>query len=338
MASSSQMEELFGQAANRAGSIENLLDEFFGFLNRRTDFYIEVDPTDLPSDPSSASLKMGFPKGRAEKIVLQSFRKYPFKSYREVVSQIQEDQVIPKSPAAAAKSMSTATTPAKSISKSVGISSANPQSDKKVTGTSLPSPSTPPPTSSSSMTSISKQTPSVMTEPKVRYTDKGKQIPIGNGGLGDNYFWTQSFREVTISVNVPETIRTKDVMCRITARELVVRVAGDEVLAGSFEDPINVSESLWTMAQDPSLPYKQLVITLDKTRETWWKSALVGHAEIDTNMVDSTKRIGDFDASTQATLSKLLWEQREKQKSQPYDAPDQLYDALYPPEPGTDSA
>lgn len=323
MDKSSALEELFGQAANRAGSIENLLDEFFGFLHRRTDFYIEIDPQEVSTMTAQTRFKMGFPKGRAEQIVLRSFKQYPFKSYQQAVSQIPDEQVIPKSPSSGPVSQSA---PAKSGSKPA------------VTTKPIDSPGTPPPTkatltSTTTPPKSSFQTPSVMTEPKVRYTEKGKQIPIGNGGLGDNYFWTQSFREVTISLNVPDTTRTKDVMCRITARDLVIRVAGEEVLAGSFEDPINVSESLWTMTQDPDVPYKQLIITLEKTKETWWSSALVGHAEIDTNMVDSTKRIGDFDASTQATLSKLLWEQREKQRLQQYDAPDQLYDALYPPEP-----
>jgi hypothetical protein len=324
MDKSSALEELFGQAANRAGSIENLLDEFFGFLHRRTDFYIEIDPHDVSAMTAQTRFKMGFPKGRAEQIVLRSFKQYPFKPYQQAVSQIPDEQVIPKSPTSEPVSQ---TPPAKSASKPAAAASRP-----------IDSPSTPPPTKAhlSSTTTPPKssfQTPSLMTEPKVRYTEKGKQIPIGNGGLGDNYFWTQSFREVTISLNVPDTTRTKDVMCRITARDLVIRVAGEEVLAGSFEDPINVSESLWTMTQDPDVPYKQLIITLEKTKETWWGSALVGHPEIDTNMVDSTKRIGDFDASTQATLAKLLWEQREKQRLQQYDAPDQLYDALYPPEP-----
>ncbi len=96
-----QLEELFGQAANRAGSIENLLDEFFGFLKRRTDFYIEIDQNDMQQAVNS-QFKMGFPKGRAEQIVLRSFKKHPFKSYRQVVEQIQDEQVIPKSPASAA--------------------------------------------------------------------------------------------------------------------------------------------------------------------------------------------------------------------------------------------
>lgn len=319
----SSLEELFAQAANRAGGIENLLDEFFGFLHRRTDFYVEIDKDDIPAAASSPQFRMGFLKGRAEQIVNRSFKKYPFKPYSQMVAEMSADQVISKSPASARTITSTKKASAASMA-----TSDNPPSRQSA---NVPTPSTPPPSSSAAS---SFETPTPSTELKVRYTDKGKQVPIGNGGIGENYFWTQTFKDVTITINVPDSIRTKDVLCSITAKELVVRVAGNEVLAGTFEDPVNVSESLWTMAQDPALPYKQLVIALDKTRETWWKSAFVGHVEIDTSMVDSTKRFGEFDSSTQATLSKLLWEQREK-KHQPYDPPNQLYDALNPPDPFT---
>lgn len=264
------MEELFGQAATRAGSIDNLLDEFFGFLHRRTDFYVEIKD----EVPREKKYSMGFPKGRAQQMVLQAFNKYKFKDYNDVVGP-EATQGPQASSVASVKPLSH--DPSKELA------------PLEETGSDLrPIP--------------------VHSEPILRYTSSGKQIPIGNGGVGPGYFWTQSLRETTITLEVPIASRSKDIACQISARSLKISIAGKELLKGDFEDPIQVSESLWTMSTDSSR--KHLIVTLEKTRETWWASALVGHPEIDTNMVDSTKKLSEFDTETQAALTKILWEQR----------------------------
>lgn len=55
------LDAVFMTAAQRAGGIEPLLQEFFSFLNRRTDFYV-VD--------SNPKRPMGFDNGVAEAMVL----------------------------------------------------------------------------------------------------------------------------------------------------------------------------------------------------------------------------------------------------------------------------
>ena len=59
--------------AREAGSIENLLDSFFSFMARRTDFYYECEPND----------NMGFPPGIAEVMVVNIFRKYQNEHYKK---------------------------------------------------------------------------------------------------------------------------------------------------------------------------------------------------------------------------------------------------------------
>jgi hypothetical protein len=54
------LDGIFLAAAQRSGGIQSLLDEFFSFLHRRTDFYV-VDPN--PQRP------MGFDAGVAERMV-----------------------------------------------------------------------------------------------------------------------------------------------------------------------------------------------------------------------------------------------------------------------------
>ncbi|KAG7391899.1 CS domain [Phytophthora pseudosyringae] len=67
-----RFDALLAQLAQQHGDVEALLDSFFDFLHRKTDFYV------VCSDP--ARLKMGFLPGQAQQKVLQAFRKFPIKS------------------------------------------------------------------------------------------------------------------------------------------------------------------------------------------------------------------------------------------------------------------
>jgi hypothetical protein len=56
-----RFDDVFMGLAQQHGGIQPLLDSFFGFLHRRTDFYVQV--------PEGTRASMGFPPGAAEKMV-----------------------------------------------------------------------------------------------------------------------------------------------------------------------------------------------------------------------------------------------------------------------------
>jgi hypothetical protein len=60
-----RFDDVFLQVAGQLGGIEPLLDEFFGFLSRKTDFYVEYE--------QSQRANMGFPRGVNEKMVFNIF-------------------------------------------------------------------------------------------------------------------------------------------------------------------------------------------------------------------------------------------------------------------------
>ena len=157
-------DDLFIQVAGRAGGLKPLLNAFFGFLHRKTDFYVEYD-----SDDNKAT--MGFPRGAAEKLLLESFRQYNVKTYKK--QQSLRNESIPST-----------------------------QTDNTV---SRPS---------STITTVSQNKSLVSTETP-RITDEGKQIPIGNGGICDNYYWTQTLKELTVYLDMPNSIiRGNDITCK----------------------------------------------------------------------------------------------------------------------------
>ena len=74
--------------AQACGSIDGILDAFFGFLSRKTDFFILQTP-----DRSH----MGFPAGVAEKMVARAFRKHiRDKNILEPAPKSSKDSVPPK--------------------------------------------------------------------------------------------------------------------------------------------------------------------------------------------------------------------------------------------------
>ena len=185
-------DEVFVQIAGQIGSIQGLLDYFFGFMHRKTDFYVQY--ADAMQEAS-----MGFPIGAAERMVTKCFRKYKMKDYASLSTVPINETVI-------------------SISEATRV------------------PSTP------AFISLAKT--------QINRTDansKSQQIPVGNGGVADNYYWTQTLNEVTVYVDAPTACRGKDVKCNMTHKTIHLAVNGKTLLEGEFEEGVRVDESMWTL-------------------------------------------------------------------------------------------
>jgi hypothetical protein len=249
-------DEGFAHLAQQAGSVDVLLDEFFGFLHRRTDFYVQFDE----KDKDVKKYKMGFPKGAAEKMVTKAFNKYPLEDF-----DVAERKMKAAPPSPPTHSSSSATKP---------IASSKPS-----TTSSSPTLSAQPVSSSSGTSNTATSLPTPRTQ------ENGLQIPIGNGGIGENYYWTQTLRDVTVYLTLSNDVKSKEVQCITKVMSISVAVKNEKILEGSFEDSINPNESMWTINRGKEHEAPQLVIQLEKSRETWWKSVVKGHPEIDTTKV-----------------------------------------------------
>jgi hypothetical protein len=109
------------------------------------------------------------------------------------------------------------------------------------------------------------------------------QTPIGNGGYAEKYYWTQTIKEATIYIDMWKQTRGKDVGCVISPRHLTISVFGESFINGELEDAIKAEESMWTLSNDSGVC--QIIVTLEKVRQTWWKHIMIGDPEIDTTKV-----------------------------------------------------
>ena len=76
-----RFDHLYMTIAKEAGGLEALLNSFFSFLYRRTDFFYEADPTD----------KMGFPPGVNQQILFTIFKQYQDEYYKKMPKKSPEE-------------------------------------------------------------------------------------------------------------------------------------------------------------------------------------------------------------------------------------------------------
>jgi hypothetical protein len=321
------------------GDLRKLFHAFFSFLHARTDFYILAS-----EDGDGGGGGMGFREGQAERILLASFRQFPLRKVTPP-SKVEERSANNVSTGEEAKysgrlasvdSLETTAT-IETIVTSTSVDSNEdtvgavvlPQESDNSKKKSLPS---------------SKISSSVKSKSKVRYTDEGKQVPIGNGGSTSRYVWTQTLDEVTVHIPIPEGVRAKDLDVSIGADSLSIHktkknvVEAEDVtvsevnaenndnnydilpLEGTLFARIRPSESTWTLEDSAggSSNISTLQLILEKVQKTWWETVISGDTPlIDATMVDSTRHIGTYDEETQAEIRRIMHDQRQERLGLP---------------------
>ena len=270
---------------------------------------------------------MGFREGQAEQILIASFRQFPLRKAgpppKEEAGGEKEAAESVLSPSSASATTDKAVVDDKSAVTDGGVAS---EDTKKTQDVSAPD-------TKATKTSVDpgkETTPQYKTKAQsaIRYTDEGKQVPVGNGGSTTRYVWTQTLEEATVHVPVPEGTRAKDLDVEITPTTLSIRkksaAASDEEgdfapLSGTFFARVRPSECTWTMESDSSSPEQTttILIALDKIQKTWWSTILSGDPEIDNTMVDSTRHIGTYDEKTQAQIRRIMFDQRQERLGLP---------------------
>ena len=129
-----------------------------------------------------------------------------------------------------------------------------------------------------------------------------------------SYTWSQTLKELEVSIPVKAGTRGKDVAITMAKRKLAVAMRdGTELFSGKLQHDINVDESTWTIDAQ-----KELIFHLEKIKQEWWSTIIEGHSTIDTTKIQpENSNLSDLDGETRAMVEKMMFDQRQKEMGKP---------------------
>ena len=322
------------------GKLESFLDVMFGFLCRRTDFFLIM---------KSETQKYGFPPGVAEKMVLGYFKKYQklvletqaqqaSKSLSKNAEQTPESSKVniehnPEIQVELNEIQSNNVPSSEVENASEDIKSDNTPSNSETSENKSSKSSTlensPGANHADSAQSVNQETsqPSTSTsEADVTVETKDKQSVFQsnpdsyNGAIRDKYCWSQNYDDVDVKIPVEKSVaRAKQLMIEIQRKHLKVLVKKSEksseydtIINDELQHEVNREESMWSLESG-----KHITITLTKDKNIWWSMLLKSEEEIDIQKIAPERSMADMDEEERAVINKLQFDDRQKKLGLP---------------------
>ncbi|XP_028413887.1 nuclear migration protein nudC-like [Dendronephthya gigantea] len=284
------------------GGIHELLDVFFCFLGRKTDFFT------------------GANKGQAQKIVMDKFKAHETKAVKakEKEKNEQEMKRAAKEKARKEKEMEEARKKEEAL-KEPKIKELTDEEVKKLEEemSNQKMDSEPLETNGNDEDTSEKKAEEKEQESDEDEDAKGKLKPnVGNGCDLDNYSWTQTLSELEIRVPlcVDFKVKGRDVIVDTKKKHIKIGLKGHPlILDGELYKEIKLEESIWTLDQNT------VAVTLEKVNKMeWWSKVLMTDPEINTKKVNpENSKLSELDGETRGMVEKMMYDQRQKSMGLP---------------------
>jgi len=140
-------------------------------------------------------------------------------------------------------------------------------------------------------------------------------VPVHNGAIHDTYRWTQTLQDLMVSIPVPAGTKAKHLVIEIKKTKLVAKIGGkDPILDGELWASVKMEDCFWSVEDDASSGGRLVNITLTKMNQMeWWRSVVKGEPEINTQKVEpENSKLSDLDGDTRQTVEKMMYDQRQK--------------------------
>lgn len=208
---SNEYDDVLFNVLKECKTLPVFLDQIFGFLQRRTDFY------HVTKDPNSP---VGLPEGLAESLIKHTFFKWKPKNDYE--TSVLNDEIPP------------------AVANEVTISSEE-EGDrvcKYMENVKIDKEASNQPIVESSRTNCSSK-----TTPDLGFTISESY----NGAVYGNYCWSQTIVDVDITLKVPENVTSKDLKVTILTNRISIKIKDGILLEGELCQKCKHNDAMWSL-------------------------------------------------------------------------------------------
>lgn len=304
---------LFTLAQQHPGGVFEVLDTLFSFLARKTDFYY------------------GGEKGKAEKILVEKFKKYEHIAYERHADEIREREEQDRLRKERLKKKKEEEE--KAAQKIVEVDDeeasrimAENKSKKEVTQVDEDEEKKKE-IAAKIEQKVAEKAEKAKESDAEEEEDKTKIKPnSGNGADLENYKWTQTLQEIELSIPVgPVRVKARDCAIDIQKKHLKVRCGNKTIIDGELQHEVKVGESSWTLDDG-----KFILVHFEKINKMeWWSKLVMSDPEINTKKVNpENSKLSDLDGETRSMVEKMMYDQRQKELGLPTSEEQKKQDVL----------